>query len=190
MILLLACFAPTVNLISVPSTVLSPIDIQRNQDIYVDSAIQVNCNLSQTIKVQWSLINCTGSVCGNVLPPHPSILTSYTDLYVPSKTLPLGAYQFRLTVAMAVRSNLSSSASVYVRIVSAGVTANLFQYGTSMISSGVKQDLELNPGRHSVDLDGNQLNVSVSVRLSYVSLLLHRIFLRIGITNTIVESTE
>lgn len=168
MILVLACFAPTVNLISIPSTLLLPIDFQRNQDTYVDSAIQVNCNLSQTIKVQWSLMNCTGSVCNNVLPPHPSVLTSYTDLYVPSKTLPLGTYQFQLTVTMAVLSNLSSSASVYVRIVSAGVTVNLFQYGTSMISSGDKQDLELNPGRHSVDVNGNLFNASVSVRLGHV----------------------
>jgi hypothetical protein len=57
---------------------------------------------------------------------------------------------------------MTSTAFVYVTIISSSITANLIRYGTSMIVNGYQQDLKLNPGRYSVDPDSNTFNASVS----------------------------
>ncbi|CAF3624741.1 unnamed protein product [Adineta steineri] len=49
--------------------------------------------------------------------------------------------------------NLKASSSAYVRITATGITANLVQLGTSMITRGDQQDLLLDPGTFSVDPD-------------------------------------
>ena len=88
--------------------------------------------------------------------------TTLSELYVPARILSLGIYRLALTVSMSVSSSLRSSASAYVRITAAGITANLVQLGTSMITSGYQQNLKLDPGSYSVDPDANQFNGSVS----------------------------
>ena len=75
---------------------------------------------------------------------------------------PMVVYQLNLTVSMMASSSLTSTASAYVRITASGITANLVPLGTSMITSGYEQDLLLNPGEYSVDLDGYTFNASVS----------------------------
>jgi hypothetical protein len=57
---------------------------------------------------------------------------------------------------------LTTSSSVYVQITPSGITANLVQLGTSMITSGHEQDLKFDPGTYSVDPDENVFNSSVS----------------------------
>ena len=64
---------------------------------------------------------------------------------------------------MTSASKLTSSVSAYVKITPSGITANLVTYGTSMITRGHEQDLILDPGTYSVDLDGNLFNASVSI---------------------------
>ena len=91
-----------------------------------------------------------------------SLITTLSELYVPSRTLAYGIYELKLTVTMSVSSSLTSSASIYVQIESSGITANLVQLGTSMITSGHQQDLKFNPGMFSVDPDSNTFNASVS----------------------------
>jgi len=59
-------------------------------------------------------------------------------------------------------SQLITSTSVYVVITASGITANLVQLGTSMITSGHEQNLLLNPGTYSVDPDGYVFNESVN----------------------------
>ena len=59
--------------------------------------------------------------------------------------------------------NVTSSSTVYVQIIPTGVIANLLQMGTSMISRGTQQDLSLDPGRYSVDLDQDSFDASVSI---------------------------
>jgi hypothetical protein len=49
-----------------------------------------------------------------------------------------------------------------VKITPSGITPNLVQYGTSMITRGHKQDLLLDPGTYSVDLDTDTFNATVS----------------------------
>ena len=94
-----------------------------------------------------------------------------------------------MTVSMTVSSSLRSSASAYVQITASGITANLVQLGTSMITSGYQQDLKLDPGSFSVDPDEDVFNGSVSlifIEISFSNLQ----FLRIGLTNIIVEFME
>ena len=67
-----------------------------------------------------------------------------------------------LTVTMAVSPDLTSSSFAYIQITSSGITVNLVQFGTSMITSGYQQNLTLDPGTFSVDLDENIFNAAVS----------------------------
>jgi hypothetical protein len=112
-----------------------------------------------------------------------------SELFVPSRTLSIGVYRLTLMVTRNVSSNVTTSVkSAYVRINPAGIVVNAVALGTSMITRGEQQDLQLNPGLYSVDLDENQFNASVNpppVSFSFDGLMNYRI----GLTNTIVEST-
>ena len=71
-------------------------------------------------------------------------------------------------------------------ITPSGITANLVQLGTSMITRGNEQDLKLDPGTFSVDLDGYTFNATVSGKL--IENCFEILDLpRIGFTNIIVE---
>jgi hypothetical protein len=92
----------------------------------------------------------------------PTIITTFSELYIPARTFAYGTYELKLTVTMSGISWLTTSSSVYVIITASGITANLVQLGTSMITSGHERDLVLDPGTFSVDLDENVFNASVS----------------------------
>ena len=96
------------------------------------------------------------------MPLDPTIQTTFAELYIPARTLPYGLYQLTLKLSMVTAPQLSSSTSAYVRITPSGITANLVQYGTSMITRGNEQDLVLDPGRYSADPDGATFNTTVS----------------------------
>jgi hypothetical protein len=113
--------------------------------------------------------------------------TRFSELYIPARTLAYGMYKLNLTVTMTVSSNLASSSSVYVKITPSGITANLVQLGTSMITSGNKQNLKLDPGSYSVDPDGYIFNASVSDSYIFKSFYFFLFFIRIGNMNIIVE---
>ena len=83
--------------------------------------------------------------------------------------------------------SLTSTSSVYAQITPSGTTANLIQYGTSMITRGSQQDLQFNPGRYSIDPDENIFNATVSLNED-PSYLFLSLFNRIGYMNIIVES--
>lgn len=143
------------------SSFLSPIQFRRNQDFYFSSNIELNCNDSLSTNMRWRIYNCT-SICSSEIALDRTIVITSNELYIPSRTLPYGIYQLNLTVSMIVSSSLTSTVSAYVRITASGITANLIQLGTSMITSGSEQDLVLDPGSNSVDLDGYLFNASVS----------------------------
>jgi hypothetical protein len=73
--------------------------------------------------------------------------------------------------------HLFSSMSAFVQINPSGITANLVQFGTSMITRGHEQDLTLDPGTFSQDFDENDFNSTVSVYPCRVS---HRRSLSFG----------
>ena len=154
----------------------SPIQVRRSQDFYVLSSIQFTCNQSMSIQSQWLIKNCTNN-CSNVVIRN-EIETNHNELYIPSQLLPYGKYQLILTVTIIGQSSSSlrqsQSQSLYIQITPTGITANLVPLGTSMITCGHEQDLELDPGKYSTDPDGYSFNVSVSSLSIY---LLHDLLL-------------
>ncbi|CAF1478174.1 unnamed protein product [Adineta ricciae] len=150
------CETPHIRLIPT-STYLSPIQIRRNQNFYILSKVKLNCSKSFQVKSQWKIQNCTTECNTNEL-LFDSIDSTAYDLHIPSTTLPYGIYRFTLQIQMIVDSAIQSSKSVYIQVISTGITANLVPLGTSMITSGYEQDLHLNPGKYSNDPDGYPFN--------------------------------
>ena len=107
-------------------------------------------------------MNCTLTACINSLQLDSSVSTTFRELYIPSRTLPYGVYEFKITVTILGQINLTRFSSAFVRITPSGITANLVRLGTSMITRGYHQSLELNPGDHSIDFDTDIFNASVS----------------------------
>lgn len=160
-IFLTGCFPPTITLLPSPSSLSSPLEFRRDQEFYIRSDIQFNCNNSLSTSNQWTIYNCTSTNCTFPIQVDSTVSTTFNEFYVPARTLPLGLYELKLSVVTANLSTLTSSSSAYVRILPAGITANLVPYGTSMITRGYEQDLVLDPGRYSVDLDGDTFNATV-----------------------------
>ena len=152
------------TLIPSTSNLSFPFQFRRNQDFFLSSNIELNCNLSRSLMMKWTLKNCSSSGClSSFALDSPMIVTTSTDFYVPSRTLPFGLFELTLTVTMNISSRLTSSKSAYVRITPSGITPNLVPLGTSMVTSGSGQDLLFNPGLYSVDFDEDHFNASVSV---------------------------
>ncbi len=157
----LGCFSPVITLIPSTSSLLSPLQFRRNQDFYLSSYLQLNCNSSLSTITKWTINNCTSN-CSFQIQMGQIIITTLSELFIPAKTLDYGTYQLTLTVTMIAAPHLISSASAYLKITSSNITANLVQFGTSMITRGYQQDLLLDPGTFSVDPDTTTFNTSVS----------------------------
>lgn len=91
----------------------------------------------------------------------PTILKTFSELSVPARTLPYGVYQLKLTVSVSNVSQLTSSASAYVRITPSEIIPNLLEYGTSFVTHGYGENLTVDPGRYSVNPDEHQFNANV-----------------------------
>jgi hypothetical protein len=154
------CSSPHISLVPNGSSPLSPLQFRRNQNIWITSSIRLQCSQSLAIVTHWSIHLCTAS-CRQWLPLNGSIVEQASELYIPSRTLQLGLYQLSLTVSMRDYPQLNASASVYVHITSAGIQVNLLPYGTSLITLGHDQNLTVEPGRFSVDLDAAVWNAEV-----------------------------
>jgi hypothetical protein len=110
---------------------------------------------------EWTIKNCTSS-CSNQIQIDSTIQTKFSELYIPARTLGYGLYELNLIVTMTDFPLLITSLFAYVRIIPSSITSNLVQLGTSLITSGHEQDLQLDPGTYSVDSDGYEFNASVS----------------------------
>ncbi|CAF1375842.1 unnamed protein product [Adineta ricciae] len=146
------CLPPTITLIPDTTTISSPVRFRRSQDFSIVSRIDLNCNISSSVNSQWTIKNCTSS-CSQQISAGPNIITTFTELFVPARTLSYGLYEFNLTIAMLNMTNVSASSVVYVQIMPSGITANLVQYGTSMFTHGTGQNLQLDSGNYSIDAD-------------------------------------
>ena len=158
---ILDCLIPAITLIPSVSSLASPLHHRRNQDVFISSFVDLSCMSLLSINTQWTITSCT-PVCSSPIAADHSIITTFAEIYIPRRALAYGTYQLKLTVTLTSASKLTASASAYVKISPSGITANLFPYGTSTISLGYEQDLTLDPGRYSVDLDGHIFNASVS----------------------------
>ncbi|CAF1271865.1 unnamed protein product, partial [Adineta ricciae] len=154
------CFPPTVTLIPSSSSISSPIQFRRAHDFTIASLIQLNCNNSIVITTQWTVKSCNSS-CTNRVLLDSSVITTASELYIPERTLPCGLYElsFKVTMSHVPNSNLTNT--VYVQISSSEKKVNLISYGTSMITRGYLQDLQLNPGNYSVDPDEDNFDPSM-----------------------------
>ena len=162
MLIIIACSPPTITLLPGTSTLSSPIQFRRSEDFYVVSIIQFKCNDSLAMNTQWTIRNCS-VICSTNSQLDSTIRTTFSEIYIPGRTLPYGLYEFTLTITIINVSRLTSSSSVYVRIIPSGnIIPNLIQYGTSMVTRGNQQDLQLNPGQYSVDPDEHVFNTTVS----------------------------
>lgn len=65
-------------------------------------------------------------------------------------------------------SNLKTSSTIYIKIISSDIIVNLVQLGTSMITRGIQQDLLLDPGRYSIDPDQDLFDATVSIIIIYI----------------------
>ena len=157
------CSSPSIELIPGESIISFPLQFRRDEDFYISSTIELNCNKSFVMQTQWTIFNCSPWNCSNPyrVDPNTVILTG-SELYLPSLTLPIGLYALQLTVRTNVSSNLTISKSVHVRILRSGIVVNLVPSGISLISRGEAEDLQLNPGLYSLDLDEEQFNTSVN----------------------------
>jgi hypothetical protein len=118
-----------------------------------------------------------------------TVITTFSELFIPARTLAYGIYELKLTVTMVAWPSLISSASAYVKINPSSITANLVLFGTSLITSDPEKDLTIDPGAYSVDPDSTTFNASVSFYI-FIYLKLRSIYIihRIGTTHTIVNS--
>jgi hypothetical protein len=124
---------------------------------------------------QWTIINCT-TMCSSQIQTNSLISTTFSELFIPARFLPYGIYKLSLTITMVSIPSLISSASVYVEITRSGITANLVQFGTSLITSSPENDLILDPGRYSVDPDSNTFNASVSYSIVVIVKIVFNLF--------------
>jgi hypothetical protein len=143
------------------SSVSSPLEYRRNQDIFISSDIHINCNGSRSIQTSWSIRNCTAA-CTMVIPMASVIQWSSNEIVVPARTLPNGLYEFTLRVNMTnTMPVIWSSVSAFVRITRSGVIPRLIGFSTSFITHGSQRSLAFNPGAFSIDEDGYTFNANV-----------------------------
>lgn len=161
-LIVIACYSPIITLIPGGSTLTVPLQYRRSQDFEISSMIQLNCDVSLLTITEWNIKNCTSTFCSYRINLPAKVFTKASELYIPSRTLNFGLYELTLTVTMTDVPVRKSSSTVYVRITAAGITANLVQLGTSMVTRGSEQDLFLDPGTFSVDPNEDFFDASVS----------------------------
>jgi hypothetical protein len=150
-----------ITLIPNDTSLITPIQFQRSEDFTIISMINVSCIQSLSFVTQWTIRNCTSS-CESQINIDPSVITTMSELYIPSRILPYGIYQLNLTVTMNMSSRLTSSKSVYVKIIQSNIIVNLIQFSNSFITYNYQDDLILNPGLYSIDPDSNTFDANVS----------------------------
>lgn len=157
------CNAPSIILIPGQSSLSSPLVYRRSQDFSIASLLRLACESSLSTTIQWSIKNCTVTTCITPITLSKKISTTLSEIYIPSRTLALGVYQFTLSVKMTKSPQYRSSSVAYIRVTPSGITANLVELGTSMITRGDKQNLFFDPGTYSVDPDEDSFDATVSI---------------------------
>ncbi|UJR18997.1 hypothetical protein I4U23_022127 [Adineta vaga] len=153
------CLPPSITLIPNTNTISSPTQFRRSEDFTIVSYIELKCNSSSSMITRWRIKKCNPS-CLQEIPSDSNIITTFSELYIPSQILSYGLYEMKLTVTMINATNIASSSVAYIQITPSDITPNLIRYGTSIVTRGYQQDLQLDPGSYSTDSDGNTFNAS------------------------------
>lgn len=96
----------------------------------------------------------------------PNIGTTFSEIYLPARSLTYGLYQFKLKVTMLEVPSMTTTESILVKVNPSGITANLVKHGTSYVTSGEHRNLTLDPGYYSINPDESEFNASVRVSRS------------------------
>ncbi len=161
----LDCYPPIIALIPSASSLSTPIKFQPNQEFYITSNLQTRCSQSSSITVNWAILVCSPT-CSNKAQLNQPIETSMNNLFIPSHTLSSGLYEFQITVAMMDYPTLASSSSIYIQIIRFNILTNFIRFITSILIHNYQQDLILNPGQYSIDLNSISFNSNVNNPLS------------------------
>lgn len=158
---ILDCFAPSVKLIPSQSSLQSRIQYRKSQEFSISSIIMLNCSNSSSITTKWMIKNCSSFNCTSQININENLIkTTLSELYIPSKILPYGIYEFMLTVSMTNLSQLKSFASTYIEIISSDILINFNEYQSTMIKFGYQQNLIFNPGKYSINPDDEIFDAS------------------------------
>lgn len=135
------------------------------------SIIKLNYNDSLLITTEWTIKNVS-SICSYEIPLDPTIIeTKSSELYIPLRTLDYGIYELKLTVMINL-SSVISSALAFVKIILLGITANLIELGTSIVTRSNQQDVKLDPGYYSSDPDRDTFDANVKfLNFSFFSIV-------------------
>lgn len=181
--LISACDNPRMTLSSGGSTFF------RSEEFVITSMIKFDCNQPISVQFQWTVKICTTS-CSNAIEFDENIVTTSTELHIPSRTLAYGIYQieFQMTIIGSLESTISQS--IYIQIIPSPITSNLLPFGTSMITIGHEQDLTFNPGLFSIDPDEDTFDSSVSMSSFSKDYLIIWLFSRIGYITILIVSIK
>ena len=135
---------------------------RRNQNIYISSNIEIDCVQSLSLTTDWSILHCSFT-CENQTELLRSIERTQKDIFIPARTLEDGLYQLQLTATMTDYPSLSSSSSVYIQITRSTISINLISFNALVITHDNREDLILDPGQHSFDLNRITFNEDVCV---------------------------
>lgn len=149
------------------SSPLSPIRFRRNQEIYLSRDVQFYCSISGNTSTKWTIMTCTSPHCTNSIALNSTFSLIHNDLYIQQYILLAGLYEVRSEVTFHGSLQFNSSSTAYIDIVSTGIIVNLFPLGTSIITRGDQQNVQLNPGLHTLDSDGIPFNTSVNQQQKY-----------------------
>ena len=158
----LDCSMPMITLSPTAPSFQSPLDLQKSDDLSISSSVLLTCDVFFSLIHTWSLTSCSPRCLSSFSLPS-SVVTTSSELFIPSNLLPYGLYQVTLTVSMIASSNWTGSSSIYVHIHPSDITVHLVPYGTSMITHDQRMNLTLDPGAFSLDPDAEVFYRSVSV---------------------------
>ena len=151
-----------IRMIPDESTLLSPYQYRRSEDVSLSAMITFNCAKSFSINRKWTIQSCHNSNCSNPIELTNQIITTLTELFLPARTLLYGLYQFMFTVTMIDFPNFQSSSFVYIQIIPSDILVHLMEFGTSIITRGYEQNLLIDPGRYSINPDETRFDANVS----------------------------
>lgn len=138
-----------------------PFQLRRNEDFYVTSHIHFNCTENSSTSTTWIVSSCP-STCSEEAQLNQSIETANNDLFIPAQTLNYGRYELKLTVTPIALPALTTTSLVHIEIFPTGIITNLLPFVMSKITHHYRQDLILNPGKYSIDLNAITFDSTVS----------------------------
>jgi hypothetical protein len=157
----LVCTSPNVTLIPGWSSLNTPLQFERSEDVYIASIIGWNCHDFVLKSTKWTIKKCSPN-CSTVIVLSSSVVMTSSELFIPGFKLSAGVYELMLTAQVVAWSNLSSSVSAYIVVYPSKVIVNLMDSGLMMISHWSNFTLTFSPGVFSIDSNVNVFNASVS----------------------------